>query len=181
MSALRSVRTPSFSTLKALIRPLLAKYHAWIYQHPFAYNKLDLVPLGYLTKPNPRFHSAARLADEIRDVIKATFPHLSGAIREKFEDECFYYFDDNSTVDPPITLLAPAYINSGDESTRAMEIRAKRVSVPAMKSLLEQVYAIVPKEGSTAQPGHRQEQSSQDDEDNSTPQSSTEYTTSAGT
>jgi hypothetical protein len=121
-----------FSTLKALIRPLLAKHHAWIYQHLLAYNKLDLVPLGFITKTNPRFHSLARLADEIRDVIRATFPHLSGAI-----------LDDN-LVDPPIALLAPANINSGDERTHAMEIRVKRVHVSAMKCLLEQVYAIVP-------------------------------------
>jgi hypothetical protein len=119
-----------FSTLKALVRPLLAKYHTWIYQHTLAYNKLDLVPLGFLTRTNPRFHWAAHLAVEICDVITATYPHLSGAIRDKFEDEFYDYFDYDNSVAPPIALLAPADVNSGNEGTRAMEICVERADVP---------------------------------------------------
>jgi hypothetical protein len=69
---------------------------------------------------------------------------LSGAVREKFEDEFCDYIDDDNNIDPPQLLIAPANVQSGDEHSRAFEIQVERAHLPALKFLLEEIYAIVP-------------------------------------
>jgi hypothetical protein len=133
-----------FRDLKAIIRPVLDRHSAWIYQHTLAFTQLDIVPLGYLTHTNPRFHSTACVSDEIRSLLIGQYTQLSGAVRHKFEDDHGDYFDDETMIDPPQLLIAPANINSGDEKSRAFEIQVERQHLPALKFLLEEIYAIIP-------------------------------------
>jgi hypothetical protein len=56
----------SFTQIKSLVRPLLAKQSAWIYPHTLVFTQLDIVPIGFLINTNPRFHSSARLSEEVR-------------------------------------------------------------------------------------------------------------------
>jgi hypothetical protein len=95
----------------------------WLYPHTLAFTRLDIVPLGHLTNTNPRFHSAACIDDEVRSLLTAQYIQLSGAIREKFEDDFCDYFNDDNNIDPPQILIAPANVKSGDEVSRAFEIQ----------------------------------------------------------
>jgi hypothetical protein len=54
-----------FRYIKAIIHPVLDRHSPWIYQHTLAFTQLDIVPLGYLTHTNPRFHLMACVSDEI--------------------------------------------------------------------------------------------------------------------
>jgi hypothetical protein len=122
-----------FRDIKALIRPILDRNAAWIYQHTLAFNRLDIVPLGYRTHTNPHFHSTACLSDEVRSLLLAQYTQLSGAVREKSEDEFCVYFDDDNNIDPPQLLITPVNVHSGDEHSRAFEIQVERAHLPALK------------------------------------------------
>jgi hypothetical protein len=102
------------------------------------------VPLGYLTHTNPRFHSTACVSEEVRDILISQYSQLSGAVREKFEDDFDEYFDDDNNIDPPQLLIAPAKVHLGDENSQAFEIQVERANLPVLKLLLEATYAIVP-------------------------------------
>jgi hypothetical protein len=141
-----TLRTKStFTALKSLARPALLRHHAWLYPDTLEFSQLDIVPLGFLTHTNPRFHSTARLADEVHDHIIDNYEDLDDAVRRKFQDEYMdEFFDDNNTMTPPTILIAPANVNSGDKATRAYEIQVERAYVPSMKTMLEEIYAIIP-------------------------------------
>jgi hypothetical protein len=54
------------------------------------------------------------------------------------------YFDDETMIDPPQLLIAPANINWGNGKSCAFEIQVERQHLPALKFLLEEIYVILP-------------------------------------
>jgi hypothetical protein len=84
------------------------------------------------------------VSDKVHSLLTAQYIQLSGAVREKFEDDFCDYFDDDNNIDPPQILIAPANVRSGEEVSCAFEIQVERVHLSALKFLLEAIYAIVP-------------------------------------
>jgi hypothetical protein len=134
----------SFTQIKSLVRPLLAKQSAWIYPHTLAFTQLDIVPIGFLTNTNPRFHSSARLSDEVRELLIHNYEDLDSTIRATFADEFSDYFDVENELEPPPMIFAHANLTSGNENAQAYEIQVKRKNVHAAKYLLEAIYEITP-------------------------------------
>jgi hypothetical protein len=138
-----SFRTKStFTQIKAISRPLLQKYSAWLYPHPLEFTQLDIVPLGFLTHTNPRFHSSARVSSDVQELILRNYDDLASNVRDNFLDEHYDHFDDEGELEMPPIMIAPANVNSGDERTQAYEIQVERKNVGATKILLEAIYSL---------------------------------------
>jgi hypothetical protein len=141
----------SFTQTKGLVRPLLTKHSAWIYPHTLEFTQLDIIPIGFVANTHPRFHSSARLSEEVRELLIRNYTDLDSIICDTFAEEFCDYFDDENELDPPPMIFAHANLTSGAESTAAYEIQVERKDVSASKFLLEAVYAIT----SEAQTSHK--------------------------
>jgi hypothetical protein len=132
-----------FSILKTTIRPVLTRLSVWLHPHPLAFTQLDVVPLGFIPLTHPRFHSPARISDDLHDIMFDNYHFLSDDIRHRFEDDFSDIFDEDNTVVPPSMIIVPANINSGGEQSRAFEIQVERKDIPATKCLLEEIFAVL--------------------------------------
>jgi hypothetical protein len=132
-----------FGDLKAAIRPVLERLSVWLHPHPLAFTQLDVVPLGFIPFTHPRFHSPARISDDIHDIIFDNYHYLTDDFRHRFESDNADLFDDDNTVVPPSMIIAPTNINSGDEQSRAFEIQVERKDIQATRQLLEAIFCAV--------------------------------------
>jgi hypothetical protein len=139
----------SFTQIKSLVRPLLTKQLAWIYPHTLAFTQLDIVPIGFLTNTNPRFHSSARLSKDVKELLICNYEDLDSTIHDTFADEYCDYFDDDNELEPPLMIFAPANLTMGNENAQAYEIQVERKNVLAAKYLLEAIYTITPEAQTT--------------------------------
>jgi hypothetical protein len=139
----------SFTQIKSLVRPLLTKQSAWIYRHTLAFTLLDIVPIGFLTNTNPRFHSSARLSEDVKELLIRNYEDLDSTIRDIFADEFYDYFDDDNELEPPPMIFAHPNLTSGNETAQAYEIQVERKNVSAAKYLLEAIYEITPEAQTT--------------------------------
>jgi hypothetical protein len=105
-----------------------------------AFTQLDVVPLGFIPLTHPRFHSPARISDDIHDIVFDKFHYLTDNFRNRFQSNHANLFDDDNTVVPPLMIIAPANINSGDEQSRAFEIQVERKDIQATRQLLEAIF-----------------------------------------
>jgi hypothetical protein len=92
----------SFTQTKSFVRPLLTKQSAWIYPHTLAFTQLDIVPIGFLTNTNPRFHSSARLSKDVKELLIGNYEDLDSTIRDTFADEYCDYFNDDNELETPL-------------------------------------------------------------------------------
>jgi hypothetical protein len=132
----------TFTKIKAISRPLLQKYSAWLYPHLLEFTQLDIVPLGFLTSTNPRFHYSTRVSSDIQELILKNYDDLDSEFRDNVLDEHFDHFDDEGELKMPPIMIAPANVNSGNERTQAYEIQVERTNVGATKVILEAVYSL---------------------------------------
>jgi hypothetical protein len=88
----------TFTQIKALVRPLLAKHSAWIYPHTLEFTQLDIVLISFVANTHPRFHSSARLLEEVRELLIRNYDDLDNTTRDNFAEEFCDYFDDEDVL-----------------------------------------------------------------------------------